>query len=103
MPGFPDKFTPFYSPPPGSKVSTTASRVLGSFIRPMRRYTNSHLNREVRWDIQHGVPSGWARERTEPGAVSDFGHRFYDSLRRRTDTGKSTAAEWGKGDKAAKG
>src|SRR5688572_7329869 len=102
MPGFPDKFTPFYSAPPGSKLSTTASRILGGVIRPLRRYTNSHLNREVRWDIQSGVPSGWARERTEPGAVSDFGHRFYDSLRRRNDTGKSTAAEWGKGDKVAK-
>jgi hydrogenase small subunit len=53
--------------------------------------------------MQGGVPSGWARERTEPGVVSDFGHRFYDSLRRRNDTGKSTAVEWGKGDKVAKG
>lgn len=103
MPGFPDKFTPFYSPPPGSKVSTTASRILGGVIRPLRRYTNSHLNREVRWDLQNGIPSGWARERSEPGVVSDFGHRFYDSLRRRNDTGKSTAVEWGKGDKVAKG
>jgi len=103
MPGFPDKFTPFYSAPPGSKVSTTASRILGGVIRPLRRYTNSHLNREVRWDTQHDVPSGWAREKTEPGAVSDIGHRFYDSLRRRSDTAKSTAPEWGKREKVKKG
>ncbi len=96
MPGFPDKFTPFYTAPPGSKVSATASRILGGFIRPLRRYTNAHLNREVRWDLQHEVPSGWARERTEPGAVSNIGHRFYDSLRRRSDTAKSPAPEWGK-------
>jgi hydrogenase small subunit len=96
MPGFPDKFTPFYKRPPGSTVSTAASRLLGSFIRPLRRFTNANLNREVRWDLHGEVPSGWAREQSEPNFVEEIGHRFYDRLRRSTDTGKSKASEWGK-------
>jgi hydrogenase small subunit len=96
MPGFPDKFTPFYKRPPGSTVSTAASRLLGSFIRPLRTFTNANLNREVRWDLHGEVPSGWAREQSEPNLVEEIGHRFYDRLRRSTDTGKSKASEWGK-------
>ena len=34
MPGFPDRFAPFYKTPPGSAVSTNTSRMLGTFIRP---------------------------------------------------------------------
>ncbi|WP_231104776.1 NADH-quinone oxidoreductase subunit B family protein [Haloechinothrix halophila] len=99
MPGFPDKFTPFYKTPPGSKVSTTASRLLGGLIKPMRKYTNNHLNREVRWDVHKQTPSGWARERSEPSALADIGHKFYDRFRRSTDTGrKSTTPAWGKRD-----
>jgi hydrogenase small subunit len=96
MPGFPDKFTPFYKRPPGSTVSMAATRVVGSVIRPLRRFSQSHLNREVRWDKQGFVPSGWSREQKEPSAVSALGHRFYDSLRRSTDTGRSRGGEWGK-------
>jgi hydrogenase small subunit len=96
MPGFPDKFTPFYKRPPGSTVSTAASRLLGSFVRPLRRFTNANLNREVRWDLHGEVPSGWAREQSEPNLVEGIGHRFYDRLRRSTDTGKSKAPAWGK-------
>jgi hydrogenase small subunit len=96
MPGFPDKFTPFYKTPPGSKTSTTASRVLGSIIRPLRMSTNEHLNREPRWDIHNEVPSGWAREHSEPTRLSDLGHKVYDRLRRSSDTGKDRGDEWGK-------
>ncbi|MDQ3974859.1 MAG: hydrogenase expression protein HypE [Actinomycetota bacterium] len=96
MPGFPDKFTPFYKMPPGSTVSTTASRLVATLVRPMRMYTNEHLNREVRWDLHHDVPSGWAREKTEPGRLREFGHRFYDKFRRSTDTGKAEVFPWGK-------
>ena len=98
MPGFPDKFTPFYKRPPGSKVSTAASRLLGSFVRPLRRYTNAHLNREVRWDLHKDVPSGWAREKSEPTVVQDVGHKFYDAVRRSTDTSKARVPAWGKRD-----
>ncbi len=96
MPGFPDKFTPFHKRPPGSAVSTAASRVLGSLITPLRRYSNEHLDREVRWDLHGEVPSGWASEKTEPGFIRGYGHKFYDRLRRSGDGGKSNAETWGK-------
>ncbi len=97
MPGFPDKFTPFYTTPPGSKVSTTVSRMVGSFIRPLRAFSNANLNREVRWDVEGHVPSGWAREESEPGPVRDVGHKFYDVLRRSNDRAKNKGETWGKG------
>jgi hydrogenase small subunit len=60
MPGFPDKFTPFYKTPPGSRVSTTMARLYGSFVRPLRRISQLERNREARW--RDHVPSGWAME-----------------------------------------
>jgi hydrogenase small subunit len=96
MPGFPDKFTPFYKKPPGSTVSTTMSRMVGTVIKPLRMYTNEHLNREVRWDLHGETPTGWARQRPEPGPLRETGHKVYDTLRRRGDRGKNKAPEWGK-------
>lgn len=98
MPGFPDKFTPFYKRPPGSAVSTFASRMVSGVVKPLRQFTNAHMNREVRWDEQDHVPSGWAREHAEPGVVSEIGHRFYNALRRSNDRGRRRGAEWGKGE-----
>ena len=61
-------------------------------------YSNEHLNREVRWDLENHVPSGWARELTEPGTVRQMGHRFYDRLRRTGDRSKAKGETWGKRD-----
>ncbi len=93
MPGFPDKFAPRWKAPPGSKASTSASRILGSVIKPLRMYTNEHLNREMRWDLHHEVPSGWAREKAEPGPVKHIGHKLYDRLRRSDDGPRKTDHE----------
>ncbi len=60
MPGFPDKFSPFYKAPPGGIISTTMSRGVGGVIRRLRRISNQHANREKRWDRTEHVPSGWA-------------------------------------------
>jgi hydrogenase small subunit len=95
MPGVPDKFTPFYKRPPGSMASTGLARMMGSVVRPLRRYSNSHLNREVRWDKQGDTPTGWARERSEPSGLSNMTHRFYDRMRRSSDTGQNRADVWG--------
>ena len=103
MPGFPDKFTPFYKRPPGSLASSTVARMVGSVIRPLRKFSNNNLNREVRWDEKGGVPSGWAREITEPSKIADVGHRFYDMMRRSTDTGRNKADVWGKSNGAPSG
>jgi hydrogenase small subunit len=96
MPGFPDKFTPFYKRPPGSTWSTAGAKITGTIVRPLRRFTNAHLNREVRWDVTGEVPSGWSRARSEPNAVADVAHRFYDMMRRSNDTGRVRGGEWGK-------
>jgi hydrogenase small subunit len=60
MPGFPDKFTPFYKKPPGSTGSTAASAVYGKVIRFLRGFTQRYRNREKHWDMVGDVPSGWA-------------------------------------------
>ncbi len=96
MPGFPDKFTPFYTHPPGAMLSTGITRTVGSVIRPLRMHSNQHLNREVRWDEQRAVPTAFARERSDPGPVGRFSHRVYDRLRRRADRGKNDGDEWGR-------
>jgi hydrogenase small subunit len=96
MPGFPDKFTPFYKRPPGSMASTTVARMVGSVIRPLRKFTNNNLNREVRWDRQGASPSAFSREKTEPSALTDVAHKFYDTMRRNGDTSRNDADVWGK-------
>ena len=49
MPGFPDKFMPFMDEPPGSKVSTTASQIVGGLIRTLRGITEHTVDREPKW------------------------------------------------------
>ena len=60
MPGFPDKFSPFYKTPPGATLSTFASQGVGTVMRRLRRLSNREANREHRWDVLGHVPSGWA-------------------------------------------
>jgi len=60
MPGFPDKFSPFYKTPPGAIFSTFAARGVGGVVRRLRRLSNREANREHRWDVLDDVPSGWA-------------------------------------------
>lgn len=81
MPGFPDKFAPFYKRPPGTLVSGTASRLVGSFVRPLRRVTQRDRNREVRWDRTGAVPSGWG---AAPGTtfVDRLVDAFYNRMRK---------------------
>jgi hydrogenase small subunit len=79
MPGFPDRFSPFYKRPPGSMASSTASRAVGTFVRPLRRITLQYQNREPRWDAEGKVPSGWGNVR-EPSPVRKGMHYFYDKL-----------------------
>jgi hydrogenase small subunit len=63
MPGFPDKYAPFYKSPPGSFVSGNVSRLYGSGIRRLRRMSvHSGNTVNTNWDNAHEVPSGWARE-----------------------------------------
>ncbi len=87
MPGFPDKFAPFYQSPPGSYVSGHTARLVGSFIRPLRRITQRDRNREVLWDKTGLVTSGWgAAPRTT--FVDRMMDLAYNGLRRRGSAAK---------------
>mgnify|MGYP001499278387 CR=1 FL=1 len=87
MPGFPDKFAPFYTAPPGTMVSGTASRLVGSFVRPLRRITQRDRNREVRWDETGQAPIGWGAA-SSTTFVDRLVHRGYDSAQRRNTAAK---------------
>ena len=82
MPGFPDKFAPFYKAPPGTVLSSTASRLVGSFVRPLRRMTQRDRNREVRWDQagSDGPPTGWGSY-NKSTFVDNLVHVAYDRMR----------------------
>jgi hydrogenase small subunit len=79
MPGFPDKFSPFYKRPPGSAVSTTGAKLYGGLIRRMRKLTQDSHNREKHWDVAKEVPSAWS-EVNEPGMLKKLENRAYEAL-----------------------
>jgi hydrogenase small subunit len=78
MPGFPDKFTPFYKRPPGSSVSTNTSRLVGSFVRPLRRLSQRERNLEIRWHDRS--PSGWAMTYGKTSLSHKVVEYFYHKL-----------------------
>ncbi len=78
MPGFPDKFSPFYEAPPGSFLSGNTSRVVGGFIRRLRAVSQQDKNMAIQWD--RDAPSGWARSRTGPRGAVKLTHRFYEKF-----------------------
>ncbi len=77
MPGFPDKFAPFYKTPPGAIVSTGLSRGIGSVVRRLRRLSNREANREARWDHLQDVPSGWGHVKAQ-NTIDRTIHFFYE-------------------------
>ena len=83
MPGFPDKFSPFYKAPPGALISTTASMGVGAVMRRLRRMSNRHANREVRWDRMDHVPSGWGNleAQTVPLKVMELFYQKWQHFR----------------------
>jgi hydrogenase small subunit len=80
MPGFPDRFSPFYKAPPGSAVSSLQVRFYGAITRRLRRITNEFMNREVLWEEQGRVPTGWGKVHRPP-ALFRLVHILYDKLR----------------------
>jgi hydrogenase small subunit len=80
MPGFPDRFSPFYKIPPGANLSSTAAKFNGLFIRRLRRLTQQFENREKRWDETRSVPSGWGHV-PEPSRPAKAMHYFYEKWR----------------------
>jgi len=78
MPGFPDKFSPFYKTPPGAALSTLAAKGVGAVVRRLRRLSNREANREHRWDVTNDVPSGWAH--VPPQTKADRTIKFFYSM-----------------------
>ena len=79
MPGFPDKFAPFYQMPPGSNVSSNAVRTYGAVIRRLRRMTMRYQNMEPRWEVTGEVPSGWGAFQ-KPSLINHAMHYIYQKL-----------------------
>jgi len=79
MPGFPDRFAPFYEIPPGSLVSSNTARTYGAVVRRLRRMTMAYHNREPRWDKEGRVPSGWGKVQ-EPTIMKAAIHTLYEKL-----------------------
>lgn len=77
MPGFPDKFTPFYESPPGSAVSAATSQTVGGMIRFLRSFTRHSLDREPLWDKLVDIPSGWAPQRRPEPIYEKLVHFLY--------------------------
>ncbi len=80
MPGFPDKFSPFYKAPPGSAISGSVSRVTGGGIRRLRRMSMRNGNREPIWDREEAIPSAWARADLPPNPIERANAFFYKKL-----------------------
>lgn len=79
MPSFPDGFSPFYKRPPGTLVSSTASKSHGFLIRTLRGHTRFFQNRSRIWEKQKHVPSGWGHVR-EPMIIDKIGHFLYKKI-----------------------
>ena len=79
MPGFPDAFAPFYKAPPGKTLSSTVSRIGGSFMRPLRRITQRKSNLTGRWNKTGHIPSGWGHVEP-PGVLFKVANYFYRRL-----------------------
>ena len=84
MPGFPDKYSPFYKSPPGSAISGTVSRMTGGGIKRLRRLSMRKGNHTGIWDNTHAVASGWGiahnGEKTPVDKANAF---FYNKLQYR--------------------
>ena len=88
MPGFPDKFSPFYATPPGAFLSSTTSRAMGAFIRRFRALSQNDKEVSPRWESDRDLPSGWARYKTTPVGAEKVAHRFYQKAQHSREGGK---------------
>jgi hydrogenase small subunit len=80
MPGFPDKFAPFYKAPPGSAISGGMSRTTGAVVRRLRRLSQQTMNRTPIWDRANKVPTPYGREQSGPTTVKKVEAFFYQRL-----------------------
>ena len=84
MPGFPDKYSPFYKSPPGSALSGGITKVTGGGIRRLRRMSMRAKNTEPIWDRsgQAGY-TGWGLANGLTNPFEDINSHFYKKLQYR--------------------
>ncbi|MHB8718273.1 MAG: NADH-quinone oxidoreductase subunit B family protein [Candidatus Dormibacteria bacterium] len=78
MPGFPDKFSPFYKAAPGSLISSNTSRLVGGSIRRLRNLSRKNLNRSMVTDRRGASSSGWTFDEPKVTAGDRTVHFFYE-------------------------
>jgi hydrogenase small subunit len=84
MPGFPDKYSPFYKAPPGSALSGGVSRVTGGGIRRLRRMSMRSGNMEPIWDrAGEAGMTGWGLAAGLRNPVENINAHFYKKLQYR--------------------
>ncbi len=83
MPGFPDKYSPFYKAPPGSFISGSASKIVGGSIRRLRRMSMTNGNTEPLWDNAGDVASGWGLASGINNPAAKVNSYFYKRLQYR--------------------
>ncbi len=83
MPGFPDKYSPFYKAPPGSFISGSVSRVTGGGIRRLRRLSMKSGTYTGIWENAHHVPTGWGVAHGGKGPLDKANGFFYKKLQYR--------------------
>jgi hydrogenase small subunit len=83
MPGFPDKYSPFYKAPPGSALSGGVSKVTGGGIRRLRRMSMRNANREPIWDRADDVSTAWGAAHGGPTPIEMVNAHFYKNLQYR--------------------
>ncbi len=83
MPGFPDKYSPFYKAAPGSAISGGVSRVTGGAIRRLRRMSMGNGTRTAMWDNAGAIPSAWGYAQHGANPVEKVESYFYKKLQYR--------------------
>ena len=83
MPGFPDKYSPFYKAPPGSAISGGVAKVTGGGIRRLRRMSMRNANREPIWDRAHDPSTAWGAVHGSQNPLELINARFYKKLQYR--------------------
>ncbi len=83
MPGFPDKYSPFYKSPPGSAISGGVSKIYGGGIRRLRRMSMKTGNHEPLWDNTDQPSSGWGIAHGKRDPVDRMNAFFYKKLQYR--------------------
>ena len=69
-------------------MSSTTSRIVGSFIRRMRHVSQMDKNMETRWEKD--APTGWSRERMGPRGATKALHKVYAKYQHSHEGGHKT-------------